>query len=67
MTAAPKIDGRSISVFRDELGRENIDDGEGVIVKGGVDKRGAGSEEGYVECPNIFQVRANAEKGVRTN
>ncbi len=62
MTTSPKIHGRSVPVFMDELGEFEVDRGKRVIVGGGVDEGGASGEEGDNERPNVFEAGLKAEK-----
>ena len=55
MSAAPKIDCSSISVFGDKLGVDKVNRGEAGVVGGREDKRRANSEEGNTKSPNIFK------------
>ena len=67
MAVAPKIDGSTITVVADELTGTDTDGGKVEVVGGGGDKRGASSEEGDVEGPQVLEGRANRESRVEAD
>ena len=67
MAVAPKIDRSTITVVVDELAGTDSDRGKVVVVGGGGDKRGARSEEGDVEGPQVLEWWANRESRVEAD
>ena len=55
MAVAPKVDSSTITVVADKLTGTDADRGKVVVVGSGGDKRGASSEEGDVEGPQVFE------------
>ena len=67
VAVAPEIDGRAVTVVADELTGTDADRGEVVVVGCGEDKRGACSEEGDVEGPEVLERWANREGRVEAD
>ena len=55
MAVAPKVDSSTITVVVDELTGTDAERGKVVVVDSGGDKRGASSEEGDVEGPQVLE------------
>ena len=61
MTVTPEIDRRTVPVVTDKLAGTDADRGKVVVVGGERDKRGARSEEGDVEGPQVLEWWENRE------
>ena len=67
VTVTPEVDSRGVAVVFDELATAEANVGEEVVVGGGSDEGGANSKERDVDCPEVFEGRANREERVEAD
>ena len=67
VTVAPEVDSSGVTVVFDELATTEANVGEEVVVGGGSDEGGANSKERDVDCPEVFEGRANREERVEAD